>query len=1607
MSERDLVHHYKVLKQFLAISDDQQSRAKSSSSRAQRAREKLLKLSSAQFKELSTDVYDELRRRIDESRTEPDYLLPKTSFHPKRNQARQKLASLPQTRFKDLVADISYEIERRELHIERNLQHSYNPSVSSNGSFQQQQQQQQSSKSHDRKPSLASHGSNNEFTGGFHSRLASHHLNENFPKQIEEEKAESPESEDAHTTSSKNITLPNAEASNQSIGIQSSQVVPTKANITWSSDEEEEEEEKEEDLNHEDNKGTDQVKREIVPESTTSVSQVHPQQQQPLQEHTKDLTTENNNEELMKLESLVKELKAKLDASDLENLKLQSKLQSLQEEHDFSVNQNKSLSNELESLGQEKKEWLNKQDQFSKSTSEFQELTKELDRMKSINAALRLENQSLKNTSPVSRNISNSPPSMRAAPVVATAAAAPVVAAATATNAITSTTSSSADNAKDTSTNPSSLSQKELKEFLEKLEKAQPPASVSSNNAVSSELRRQVKHWQRRYEDSRSNAIAKDIKKATSSKFELQPFVSSHGLISIKLVSDAQALFESFLSYIETENFDADILFEKISKIAVVVNEIANQGDDLQPGSNEKSAVLRETVSHALTATRYHAIYKQLFPRYIVERSIVEVNCALCDLVAMCKLNKNSTNLRVLDIDTKTSKKLANESIAQQRPVDNKRRSLNDDFGVRPLRMANKLKVNQSQQESQQQTKSIPKPLQLQPQQHEHEHEQDESSGYNRQPQQSSSYQNLKKDLDESSPFIDTSKDKSIKTKTTSAFAALREQREKEKDAKAAKGNSTTNPALMGATTIALAAEGANSVSHIPRVVTKNRSPNTSTELHAGEGSTIPSMNAVQPKRKETHNVAFNDQPVSIPANNRDIYDSDSADTERYDDDNDDDLTVSPNHFSKNQNDTSFASNASNNSIKDTVSPAKNFGVSVKRNIVDESPIKLPGHQTVETSRNISAYPDNGFQQQDSFEGNNSEPATKSVTDNSSERNVPHNGLIQTSNFSPEQGNEDNQQAPLPTRSFASTHNTSFDTALDNSFTRSNGSSNQMESSSDKVEKEESSLEKSADSIDPEMTYREKSSIALLASKYENGEADTSSSFSKKSPPVQNKISGSSHGVHELASRINSQESTPSSYNPTSPPIKTSPTKNSILEKVKQFESPGSDHLSKSPSPQKSIQDKVPFKSVRTSLDLNRSQKSVDEPKQLSEPFSAIHLTTSGSDSKKDTGSSVVASAAAGITAAAAAAAAAASSSSTSSGSTSSTTNPGKGKGLFQAFKERFTGESSAHEEENAKQIDASNSDGTISDNEKQTDNVISTVETSPPKDVDDEIVGKLVPVQYTTKKENSFDADDDLNDNNTSGPKSFVSAQPIVHGSSQGSIYQSAESSNAADEDLTLQSQKKQPVSKSVSKQDEVNDDDDDDEGEDEDEDEDDNDETEEEIRARQRQEYRKSMAAATFNIDMFDIDDPDNTLTQVLLYLEHQTVQVINTIQSLLAAIKKPNATRGELRERTKAITVVISQMTEATNTSMNQTRNAQLKEHGSWVVRSLEDCYHRMNNLCKPGEKPDSSFADKNFKQRLAGISFDIAKCTKELVKTVEEASLKEDIAYLDARLSQHLD
>ncbi|KAF2440126.1 hypothetical protein P171DRAFT_435927 [Karstenula rhodostoma CBS 690.94] len=116
--EETLTEHYRVLKVYLGpyLNDEK------GNPRPSRAKDKLTRLSTVQFQELSTDVYDEsIRRELDRKRggpgapgnETPKYLLPKNNFHPKRNQARQKLSTLPLERFRQLATDVFYELERR------------------------------------------------------------------------------------------------------------------------------------------------------------------------------------------------------------------------------------------------------------------------------------------------------------------------------------------------------------------------------------------------------------------------------------------------------------------------------------------------------------------------------------------------------------------------------------------------------------------------------------------------------------------------------------------------------------------------------------------------------------------------------------------------------------------------------------------------------------------------------------------------------------------------------------------------------------------------------------------------------------------------------------------------------------------------------------------------------------------------------------------------------------------------------------------------------------------------------------------------------------------------------------------------------------------------------------------------------------------------------------------------------------------------------------------------------------------------------------------------------------------------------------------------------
>ncbi|EAZ63126.2 spindle pole antigen [Scheffersomyces stipitis CBS 6054] len=1229
MAEKDLIHHYKVLKQFLDISDDSSSnRAAKQSTRAARAREKLLKLSSAQFKELSTDVYDELRRRIDESRGEPDYLLPKSQFHPKRNQARQKLASLPQTRFKDLVSDISFEIERRNLHVEQLAPSSQTQNQYQNQNLHQSQHQHQKENNHRHQQSVSS--SHLGTTNSVSDRSRDHTSHEHeTPKSVNE-------SDLIDTSMASTAT----DANNHSIGIQSKTLVPTKANLTWSSDEESDAEDLEHKQNgeHEDehtHKDEHSHSRDIGGSSTSAgvdsglaagavatgagvaavgvagASLVH---------HDHNLREENEN-----LKSTIAQLTTNLAALEEKHNGLNEAHEKLQGDHESLLVQHRNVNDNLDKLHQEKNLLLEKE-----KSSDIQGYEEEINKLKSVNASLRLENQSLKSST---REVGNSP--------LRSNAGIPNISRDLSQNAsedLPETTK--ANRAKDIST------------FFDKLDNL-GPKPVSQK--YSPPLKNELEFWQKKFEEARSNTISNKISTRSLSSDKLSSLVSPSGLLSIKLVADLQSLIESFLISLNEQNVDSDTLFDKISKLSIIANEIANQGDHSRRNTNEFSVVLRESVSYGLTATRYYAMYTTILPKVIVERAVGEISFSLCDLVSSVKLRESSSETRKIEPSTPE--------------VSRQIKTTNDDFGVRPLRMANKLREIQNQQ-------SFSSPS-------------EEPVG--------------KIDNDPVAKSID-----------------------------------------------------------IPIV---RESP---IEKPLGESSLVVDENQAENEVHQAEN--------EVQAENRSIQNNEP--------------------------------------------------------LVEETPIV----QDV-TTKDL----DNVTEKQPNPSTEDEEPIANP-----------------------------NLSTPQKTRSLKS--------LIPNAFTAFRAK--QQESSP----KREDSLKANDVKSSPSRGSPRGAHISELTSKFEHKDESANNDAV---------IRGS----------------------PNSTPIK-----KKILDKVRQFESPTDDSAStKSLSPAYSKNARYSFES-----DVDSPFKVADK-KVLSEPFELGKTEEEVAVPKK---------------------------------------------GIFQTLREKLATDSDKNAD------DSINSEDGSFEAEKNDRSIVkdtsSTAETTPSREIEED---------NSTLKNIAISADSEVD---------------VPSTTSQDTVEAGEVTNKALSSPKTVVAVPTPSTTKSVKY-------------EDNDEEESDYEEEDSEMsatsEARQRQEYRKSMAAATFNVDLFDIDDPDNTLTQVLLYLEHQTVQVISTIQSLLSAIKKPNSTRGDLREKSKAITEVISQMTEATNTSMNQTRNAQLKEHGSWVVKSLEDCEHRMSILCKPNsEKSDQQFADKNFKQRLAGISFDIAKCTKELVKTVEEASLKEDIAYLENRLSR---
>lgn len=1188
MADSDLLHHYKVLKQFLDISDDSNSRAKSSSSRAARAREKLLKLSGAQFRELSTDVFDELKRRIDESRTEPDFLLPKLTFHPKRNQARQKLSSLPQSRFKDLVSDISYEIERRNLHV----------SVATSSPAKPKQDANQ-----------------------YRAAPTTDHTQEELHNDASYV-ANSTPSDELSTPDLAREQVQTRDVPKQTIGIQPTTVIPTKANLAWSSDEEDEGDTSNIIGPHTPGSFTSNGVRAVgeTPHSTASVatSLAFEKEVGELQRTLSALRKDNAalKEQNAELQLTHETMKGKIVDLEHRNQDLDASYQTLEQTH---LSNKSTLELQLQNVSNERDLHLAKSADLPTAAA-FASLQNDYEELKKSSAQLRLENQALKNGEGkrMSRLLSGH----------------------------MANDASFSGNSRRESFNS------ELKKFYEKMDLISSPKSSPKASSREEQLRSEAAKWQKRYEAAQAGNFASTIQAPSTNAKDLQKYVSPQGLIPLSSASNFFASIDSFLISINDANPDSELLFDKISKIAVAANKIATLGDKHILSSNDYSVSVREAVSHALTATRYYASHSKVLPKVVVERAVGEVAFTMCDLISISKLGDGLL----------TDKDLSNISTSH----------ITDDSndGVRPLRMTNKLQPITN---------------------------------------------------------LDSYNGRSLSSPLSKSAAGLPQSRN-------------------------------------PLKIESNFVNGQSLPIDVNFVSTAKSQESQQ------REVPKLDQPKQVPQQ-----------------------------------------------VENGQEPAQVRKLSLFERLLNAKVMKDDS-----TAKDVDA----------------TEPAA--------------------------------QKAP-----------------------QLNGSG-----------------------------------------------------LSKLDPSASKVFETSNEQNH-----VKQQQASPRGASA-----------KSIMDKVKHFESPP-----REPTAKKGPQVTSPSVSVQSTKALFTEGSAAD-----SDQTSPLRLK----DAQTATSSSAI-----------------------------DTSNvPTRGRSIFQSLRDRFATDGTTNGDKDNTSEDSVNADDFPVSAPNAFKDASSTMEkrfSANEDDLDelstqigqDELPLHIKKVSSTTARFVGPGSPEQL----VYKPAVTTSdSAPTTRSIATPSTFKPVDDKSApstAPKSMPMKSPSFKVKKVNYAAQPEVEDEEEDD------------DYDEEEEEARQRQEYRKSMAAATFNFDLFDIDDPDNTLTQVLLYLEHQTVQVISTIQDLLSAIKKPDATRGDLRENSGAISEVIRQMTEATNTSMNQTRNYQLKEHGSWVVKSLEDCNHRMNALCRPNaEKDDLEFADKNFKQRLAGISFDIAKCTKELVKTVEEASLKEDIAQLDARLQR---
>lgn len=1548
-----LVTHLDYFQRYLESSDDVKSDRHANSSRTRKAREKLLKLSTEQFAELSTDVFDELSRRQDSDSSKPAFLENLDKFHPKRNLARKKLASLPPPRFKDLVTDMLYEIERRDFH---------------------------------RKD------------------------------------------EDDHQ---------------KTLGVQTGTVIPTKSTLAWSSDESE---------------GEQELKRTPRPASKLQTSSQdmgymaydlsNPYESTPAKPHHKptlarglsdvlsplraplpaksissrdrkiellleegdrmdktitlhETTIEKLRNDVRRLEqekaaankareeSLIKALSLERELAAV-NVALEAAKNEKSSESEDTLNKSVALEQEVSQLRFENKNLerektsvesllLQLRENSEKTDKDYQilvedykklqekhnlalltvdELRDELkDERKKATTKAKVQEQEIARLNSQIASVKRQLEEAKKAPVVVQRALG------------------------------DDLSSKESVQEINKIERRLEAVKTQDLGLGedTESLKLQILDWQKKYQDLREETIRETLKDTYTVKpADLKAATETLGqdsLISSKHVLELNLLITSFLLIMNDDHLSTDLLFESITRITIVAGKIASQGESVDNG--EHSALINASVSHAITLTRFYAVHGKRLPKLVVQSAISEVAFSVCNLLGAVSSGSARSSPKALFL--------------RSPPLGRHAASIDEiaSFNPEPKQPRN----------SDAQEKSATRPLRI-----------------------------ARRDGETRSPIVTTQRENPFTTNfTLSPTIVGKPSRFDTRNVSLGRSTPQATPQGTPKVGLRLSDFGSPQGGSLERVNGIGlRQEKGSTEMQHEPKPSQRLMDALNvEERSRPAQKIFGSSPgkgeVILRVQKAEVWlteipKKDSQDAQSSSQKGSKSTNTKPETTDEVLANTKGMNSQNNSLTQDPASEKVDATMSSKNRTEfpdhgfpdenDESDLKFgyqdksPGRETSYQEDDLNQSSINGIESPTLRYSNRREVSTLKAEDpkRSSYTNDSSDYEYHGDEYTPETGN----RSELQNQKFVSQNeNLALSNKLGDAFESSSPHRSNDHQNDSLYASETFQQEVSLDDLNAVEAQQFSESIGT-DNKHREGKIKTETLFSNKHSAVQTTPNSTKVRKNSLVS-FNSPE--PAISMESSPKRVTNP------EERLPSRSP-SRNVNSSPERSRKLDLKKIESLLRTSSQSGQTSKKPSlsenvlrkDPQNLESGFRGtpekaepirdpVFRNASHSTPKKSSISSLKAKLMSDMEKA---------ESSKPSSSVPRSITPSGGilsrmkqlesllnGGLPYSLPYSSPNPVKGHLPENSQKFEG---------NLLNKSRTFSGVSDDSPM---------TTPVEMESRELNEFDSIGDVDDLNYSAPKAKKMALNEVFDSKKENVEESERKHEEMVEDHEKEETRKLSEEKEYEKESEktleapvstgrvspnrsVN-----------------------KVNLFQKpnaefkndttdlmpsplQESHKQERNQEFNVDKFDIADPDNTLAELLLYLEHQTVEVILTIQTLLLAIKTPDLTTGILKKGAKAIGEVVGQMFDATSVSMAQSRNVQLREHGRWVVQSLADCGRRMDMLCGSDKSNDDDFADKHFKQRLAGIAFDIAKCTKELVKTVEEASLKEEIAVIEAGL-----